>query len=115
MWFQQGGATCHTTRANMALLQETFAGSIISRRGDINWPPRSSNLTSLDFLWGYVRDRVYADKTSILEHLKINIRQIMAEIRPNMCHIVIENYLKRINACNNEQQEGYLNDVVFQT
>ena len=24
MWFQQDGATCHTTRANMALLQETF-------------------------------------------------------------------------------------------
>ena len=23
MWFQQDGATCHTTRANMALLQET--------------------------------------------------------------------------------------------
>ena len=41
MWFQQAGATCHTTRANMALLQEIFHGCIISRIGDINWPPRS--------------------------------------------------------------------------
>ena len=24
MWFQQDGATCHTTRVNMTLLQETF-------------------------------------------------------------------------------------------
>ena len=36
MWFQQDGATCHTTRANIALLQETFAGGVISRRGNIN-------------------------------------------------------------------------------
>ena len=49
MWFQQDGATCHTTRANMALLQETFPGLVISRRSDTNWPPRSCDLTSLDF------------------------------------------------------------------
>ena len=34
------------------------------------------------FLWGYAKDRVYADKSSTLEHLKINIRQVMAEIPP---------------------------------
>ena len=32
MWFQQDGAKCHTTQANMALLQETFPGRVISRR-----------------------------------------------------------------------------------
>ena len=26
MWFQQDSATCHTTLANMALLQETIPG-----------------------------------------------------------------------------------------
>ena len=36
MWFQQDGATFHTTHANMALLQETFPGRVISRGGDIN-------------------------------------------------------------------------------
>ena len=41
MWLQQEGATCHTTRANMILLQETFPGRVIYRRGGINWPPRS--------------------------------------------------------------------------
>ena len=41
IWFQQDDATSHTTRANMALLQEKFPGRVISRRGDINWPPRS--------------------------------------------------------------------------
>ena len=40
-WFQQVGAICHITRANMTLLQETFPGRVICHRGDINWPLRS--------------------------------------------------------------------------
>ena len=50
--FQQDDATLHTTRANMALLQETFPGHVISRRDDINWPPKSFNLTQLAFFVG---------------------------------------------------------------
>lgn len=66
------------------------------------------------FLWGYAKDRVYADKPSTLEQLKTNIRQVMAEIPPNMCQKVVENYLKRITACNTSRG-GHLNDVVFHT
>ena len=63
-----------------------------ARRGDINWLPRSCNLTPLDsFLWDYAKDRVYVDKPSNLDFLKTNICRVMAEI---------ENYFKRINACN---------------
>ena len=36
MWFQKDGATCHTTRAHLALLEETFPGRVISRPVDIN-------------------------------------------------------------------------------
>ena len=115
MWFQQDGATWHTTRANMALLQETFPGRVISCRGDINWSPRSCDLTPLDlFLWGHAKDRVYADKPSTLEHFKTNIRQVMAEIPPNMCQIVVEDYLKRINACN-ASRGGHLNYILLHT
>ena len=67
---------------NKALLQETFPGRVIFRRGDINWPQRLCDWTP--FTWTYVKDRVYADKPLILEHLKINIRQVMAEIPHNM-------------------------------
>ena len=96
MWFQQDGATCHTNRANMALLQETFPGRVASRHGDVKWPPTSCDLTPLDFLlWGYAKDPIYADKPST-EHLNTNIRQSMAERPPNMCQKVIENYLKNI-------------------
>ncbi|GFU62824.1 hypothetical protein TNCV_4279071 [Trichonephila clavipes] len=55
LWFQQDGATCHTARATIDLLKDTFGDSLISRFGPVNWPPRSCDLTPLDyFLWGYV-------------------------------------------------------------
>ena len=66
------------------------------------------------FLRDYAKERVYADKSSTLEHLKTNIRQIMAEIPPNVFKKVIENYLKRTNACNTSRG-GHLNDVVLYT
>ncbi|GFS53555.1 HTH_Tnp_Tc3_2 domain-containing protein [Trichonephila clavipes] len=56
LWFQQDGATCHTARATIDLLKDTFGDRLISRFGPVNWPPRSCDLTSLDyFLLGYVK------------------------------------------------------------
>ncbi|GFY24194.1 uncharacterized protein TNCV_1012471 [Trichonephila clavipes] len=53
LWFQQDGATCHTARATIDLLKETFGDRLISRFGPVNRPPRSCDLTPLDyFLWG---------------------------------------------------------------
>ena len=85
-----------------------------SWRGNINWPSRSWDLPPLDFffLWNYVKDHVYEDKPSTLEHLETNIRQVMAEIPPNIRQKVVENYLNGINACNTSRV-GHLNDVVF--
>ncbi|GFV39107.1 hypothetical protein TNCV_4339951 [Trichonephila clavipes] len=59
LWFQQDGATCHTARATIDLLKDTFGDRLISRFGPLNWPPRSCDLTPLDyFLWGYVKSLV---------------------------------------------------------
>ena len=66
------------------------------------------------FSWGYAKDHVYADKPSTLEYLKTNIREVMAEITPNMCQKVVENCLKRISACHTSRG-GHLNNVVFHT
>ncbi|GFY00868.1 uncharacterized protein TNCV_3542421 [Trichonephila clavipes] len=53
LWFQQDGATCHTACAAIDLLKDTFGDRLISRFGPVNWPPRSCDLTPLDyFLWG---------------------------------------------------------------
>ncbi|GFW65365.1 DUF4817 domain-containing protein [Trichonephila clavipes] len=98
LWFQQDGATCHTARATIDLLKYTFGDRLISRFGPVNWPPRSCDLTPLDyFLWGYVKSLVYADKTQTLDHLEDNIRRVIADIRPQMLEKVIENWMSRLD------------------
>ncbi|GFU40766.1 hypothetical protein TNCV_4793711 [Trichonephila clavipes] len=63
----------------------------------MNWPPRSCDLTPLDyFLWGYVKSLVYADKPQTLDHLEDNIRRVIADIRPQMLEKVIENWTSRV-------------------
>ncbi|GFU90048.1 transposable element Tc3 transposase [Trichonephila clavipes] len=91
LWFQQDGATCHTARATIDLLKNTFGDRLISRFLPVNWPPRSCDLTPLDyFLWGYVKSLVYVDKPQSLDHLEDIIRRVIADIRPQMLEKVIE-------------------------
>ncbi|GFV44069.1 uncharacterized protein TNCV_3571901 [Trichonephila clavipes] len=98
LWFQQDGATCHTARATIDLLKDTFGDRLISRFGPVNWPPRSCDLTPLDyFLWGYVKPLVYEDKPQTLDHLKDNIHRVIADIRPQMLEKVIENWMARLD------------------
>jgi len=40
-------------------------------KGPLNWPPQSPDLTPLDFfLWGYLKDKVYFQQSTSLDHLK---------------------------------------------
>ncbi|GFV80168.1 transposable element Tc3 transposase [Trichonephila clavipes] len=85
LWFQQDDTTCHTARATIDLLKDTFGDRLISRFGPVNWPPRSCDLTPIDyFLWGYVKSLVYMDKPQTLDHLEDNIRRVIADIRSQM-------------------------------
>ncbi|GFU60105.1 DUF4817 domain-containing protein [Trichonephila clavipes] len=98
LWFQQDGATCHTARATIDLLKDTFGDRLISRFGPVNWPPRSCDLTSLDyFLWSYVKSLVYADKPQTIDHLEDYIHRVIADIRPQMLEKVIENWTSRLD------------------
>ena len=93
---QQDGATCHTSGETIGILREKFPGRVISRNGDYNWPPRSSDLIPLGcFHWGYVKDKVYADAPQTIQEIKEKIRAIIDEIEPQMCENVIENFIKR--------------------
>ena len=52
MFFMQDGAPPHFSREVRAWLHDTFPGHWIGRRGPIEWPPRSPDLTPLDFFGG---------------------------------------------------------------
>ncbi|GFT26581.1 uncharacterized protein TNCV_3604151 [Trichonephila clavipes] len=88
----------HTARATIDLLKDTFGDRLISRFEPVNWPPRSCDLTPLDyFLWGYVKSLVYADKPQTLDHLEDNIRRVIADILPQMLEKVVKNWTSRLD------------------
>ena len=61
IWFQQDSAACPTAEAALDILRLIFENRIISRRADVVWPPRSCDLTPLNYyLWGAVKDNFYA-------------------------------------------------------
>ncbi|GFV53111.1 uncharacterized protein TNCV_881001 [Trichonephila clavipes] len=108
LWFQQDGATCHIALATIDLLKDTLVDRLISRFGPVNWPPRSCDLTPLDyFLWGYVKSLVYADKPQTLDHLEDNIRRVIADIRPQMLEKVIENWTSRLDYIRASRWQSY--------
>ncbi|GFV33404.1 transposable element Tc3 transposase [Trichonephila clavipes] len=81
-----------------ARTHDTPATSPLQRPPMSNWPPRSCDLTPLDyFLWGHVKSLVYVDKPQTLDHLKDNIRRVIADIRPQMLEKVIENWTSRLD------------------
>jgi len=74
MWFQQDGHPAHTaTKATKMLLNKKFGNHWIGLRGPHEWPPRSLDLTPLDFfLWGHLKQQVYATRLASVEDLKDN-------------------------------------------
>ncbi|CAG4965031.1 unnamed protein product [Colias eurytheme] len=112
-WFQQDGATPHTARTTMSLLREEFPGKLISRFGDISWPPRSPDLTPLDFfLWGYLKGKVYESNPTNLSDLKENIVREMNAIPRSVLQRVAQNTLERIREC--VRRDGkHLDGVIF--
>ena len=80
---------CPAAEATLNVLQPVFEDLIISRRADVVWPPRSCDLTPLDYyLWGAVKDKCYADKPQSIDALKDNVRKAIGEIH------TIDNVLK---------------------
>jgi hypothetical protein len=61
LWFQQNGAMAHMAMTGMAVLHRLFLQRMISRFGDVPWPPGLPDLTALEFfLWGYLKSKVYS-------------------------------------------------------
>jgi hypothetical protein len=76
---------CHISATMLGITYREMAGKWIGRDGPIAWPPRSPDLTQLDFsLWGYVKNTGYQVKINDLQHMKACIRDAVAMVTPNM-------------------------------
>lgn len=73
-WYQQDGAPPHFSREVREFLDVTFPNRWIGRRGPIEWPSRSPDLSPLDFFyWGHLKNNVYRNRNNNLEELRIKI------------------------------------------
>lgn len=103
--FQQDGAPAHNSHRTRDYLNEHFL-PWIGTNGQIRWPPRSPDLTPLDFfLWGYVKNLVYKNQYESVHELQTELRRIILNIHHNKIKKSTgSEIIKRVRLC--IQQEG---------
>lgn len=101
LWYQCDGAPIHNTRHVQERLLEIFRGKVIGRNMEQYWPPRSPDLTPLDFfLWGYLKQKVYKKRPfRNIDHLETVIRNCLLEIRPIAIRNAIIDVSRRTILC----------------
>jgi hypothetical protein len=94
----------------MALLRDLFPNRLISRFSDLTWPSRSPDLTApVYFLWGYLKEKVFANRLHTIEELKTAIRR---EIPRDMLQRVMDAFPRRLQQCI-LAGGGHLTNVIF--
>jgi len=87
MYFQHDGAPPHYTRHVRDYLNESFPNHTLGRGRPVAWPPRSPDLTPLDYyLWGHMKTLVYETKVDSRAALRDRIFGAAEHIRnhPNI-------------------------------
>ena len=60
LWWIQDGAPQHRRIIVTERLRQLFGERVVALNHAVEWPPRSPDLTPLDFfLWGYIKSEVY--------------------------------------------------------
>lgn len=99
-WFQQDGATPHTSRRSLEWLEARFGDRIISRRSQNDWAPHSPDLNPLDFfVWGHIKGQIHTNAHQNLADLKASIEWAVHTIDKDMCKRAIANFHKRVRQC----------------
>jgi hypothetical protein len=99
-YFQQDGTPPHYHRDVRTYPDETVPGQWIGRRGGVEYPPRSPDLTPLDFyLWGTLKDMVYRRKPATLATLREEIEMSCAAITVDILVNVARSVVRRTQMC----------------
>ena len=100
VYFQQDGAPPHYDIQVRRFLDQQFPDASFGRRGPVEWPPRSPNLSPLDFyLWGHLKFMVYQVKIQDINHLKERITDAIRSIPSNVLIRVHQQWETRVNMC----------------
>lgn len=100
MMVQMDGAPAHFSFEVRNFLNTHFSNRWIGRGSGNNWPPRSPDLTPVDFfLWGYIKNIVYFTPPTSPEDMKMRITNAFASITSNTLKNVRESFEDRIAHC----------------
>ena len=100
VYFQQDGAPPHYGIQVRRFLNQQFPDAWTGRRGPVEWPPRSPDLSPLDFyLWGHLKFMVYQVKIQDINHLKERITDAIRSIPSNVLMRVHQQWETRVNMC----------------
>ena len=104
--FQQDGAPPHFCLDARRYLDHNLPRGWIGRRGPIEWPPRSPDLTPCDFfLWGILQEKVYARSPT----WKIQLARMLEEEIGNLPQIMFvhayDSFYQRCQLC--VSNDGY--------
>lgn len=105
-WFMQDGAPAHTAKESRQLVQTMFSNRCVGRYFNIEWPPRSPDLSPLDFfLWGFVKNRVYRQDigpvrnvSDLMERISAAFDWVRTTSMDNVRHAV-DSFYSRLNHC----------------
>lgn len=102
LYFQQDGAPAHYSLAVRQYLDDVFPGKWIGRRGAVEFPPRSPDLTPMDFcVWGIVKDSVFSKRPRSLADLRQFIFESLSDIDRNkdLCRKICQSVFSRCEDC----------------
>lgn len=112
MYFQQDGAPPHNTRAVTDFLRENFGRNWLGTSGPVRWPPRSPDLTPLDFfLWSHLKNNIYKFENENIDVLINNTESALRDVSRIHVQNAIRSVRRRCELCieqNGLQFEQYL-------
>jgi hypothetical protein len=95
IYFQQDGAPAHNAQQVTTFLQNRFQENWIGTNGPVRWPPRSPDISVLDFfLWGYIQHKVYRNRNRVPQELRNAVEVEFRNLRRRS--VIVLNALRRI-------------------
>ncbi|GBM90534.1 hypothetical protein AVEN_236325-1 [Araneus ventricosus] len=95
-WFRHDGSPPHKVSSVQQYIRDTFQQQVIGCGCCVEWPPCSPHLNPFYFfLWGYIKQRVYATPPPILQELRNRITDACTSVSPAMLY----NVQSRVQMC----------------
>lgn len=100
MWLLQDGAPPHFALNVRATLNQQFPERWIGRGANVPYPPRSPDLTCMDYyLWGRIKNMVYTEKPTTRHDMMDRIRNAVQIISGDEILRAVVSFENRIEKC----------------